>query len=195
MNGKLHRVCILLGSNIAPQENLPKAVERLRQFFKVESVSAAWETPSVGAVGPNFLNAAMLLRTNLDADQLKNLILRPLEAELGRVRTIDKFAPRTIDMDIVSWDGILLDENLWQHAHAAVPVSEVIPTLRLSYSGESLQSVARRLARTTYISPRREIISGERGGSRIGYTTIHDFVHHSQSRTRPQSGNPELSNR
>lgn len=113
-----HRACLLLGSNIQPEENLRRAVELLRQYFVVEKVSAAWETPAVGSDGPDFLNAAVVIHTSLDPWQLKERFLRPLEAQLGRVRTADKNAPRTIDIDIVS--GMLTCWT-WMYGNMLMP--------------------------------------------------------------------------
>ena len=60
-----------------------------------------WETPPVGSRGSNFLNAALLIRTTLTSGLLKSLVLRPIEIQMGRVRTANKNAPRPIDLDIL----------------------------------------------------------------------------------------------
>ena len=73
-----------------------------------------------------------------------------------RVRTEDKNASRTIDIDIILFDGVLLDPDLWQHVHRALPVSELLPDC-LSKDGETLQSVAQRLARSTPIQRREDV--------------------------------------
>jgi 2-amino-4-hydroxy-6-hydroxymethyldihydropteridine diphosphokinase len=158
MNRKVHQACLLLGSNIFPEKNIPLAVKRLQEIVNLQSVSTVWETPAVGSSGPNFLNVALLILTHLHTDQLKNQVLRTIEKELGRIRTDDKFAPRTIDMDIIAWDGIVLDKELWYQVHVAVPVSEVLPGLKFPHNGESLPSIASRLAQSTYISPQRKIL-------------------------------------
>jgi 2-amino-4-hydroxy-6-hydroxymethyldihydropteridine diphosphokinase len=150
MIGQEHQVCLLLGSNIQPETNLPRGVELLRQKVKVLCVSSVWETPSVGSEGPDFFNAALLIRTSLNPDELKDKVLRPLEAQLGRVRSADKNAPRPIDFDIIIFDGKLMDPGLWQHAHRAVPVAEILPDYR-SGRGEILSEVASELAKLTSI--------------------------------------------
>ena len=151
-----HLVCLLLGSNIRPEANLPEAAARLRGQLEVLRVSSVWETPPAAGRGPNFLNAALLARTDLAAEELKREVLRPLEAHLGRVRGADKNAPRPIDLDIVLYDERLLDGGLWQHAHRAVPVAEVLPDYR-SATGERLTQAARRLAVATPVRLRREV--------------------------------------
>jgi 2-amino-4-hydroxy-6-hydroxymethyldihydropteridine diphosphokinase len=151
-----HRACLLLGSNIQPEKNLLKALYLLRQNFPVEQVSRVWESAAVGSAGPNFLNAAVIIRTSLDPRQLKEGCLRPLEARLGRVRRRDKNAPRTIDIDIVAWDADIVDANVWKYAHVAVPVAELLPCYQREGTGEYLEQRAARLRRSTSIFPRRE---------------------------------------
>lgn len=136
-----HLICLLLGSNIKAEENLPKAVTLLQKQVNVLQSSSVWESPALGSDGPNFLNAAVLAMTSLDAVSLKKQVLRPLEAQLGRVRTEDKNAPRTIDIDIIIYDKKLLDPFLWQHAHMAVPLAEILPDYQ-SESGIYLKDFA-----------------------------------------------------
>ena len=145
------QACLLLGSNIAPEQNLPKAIALLCRYVEVARTSRVWETPAVGSGGANFLNVAVLVRTHLKAEQLKNQVLSAIEADLGRVRTADKFASRTIDIDIIAWDCQVTDPNVWQFAHVAVPVSEVLLCDVHSDSGESLAQAAARLRHTTSI--------------------------------------------
>jgi 2-amino-4-hydroxy-6-hydroxymethyldihydropteridine diphosphokinase len=157
IQAKWYRPCLLLGSNIHPEENLRRAVGLLRQHFVVEKISVIWETPAIGSDGPNFLNAAVVIQTTLDASQLKTHFLRPIEDKLGRRRTADKNAPRTIDIDIVAWEADLVDADVWKYAHAAVPVSELLPCYQSEETGEYLEQAAARLIRTTPITARPEL--------------------------------------
>jgi 2-amino-4-hydroxy-6-hydroxymethyldihydropteridine diphosphokinase len=112
----MHQVCLLIGSNIQPERNLPLSVTLLKKVMPVLQVSSVWESATVGSDGPNMLNAAILVSTPLEADDLKEQVLRPLEAQMGRVRTSDKNAPRTIDLDIIFFDQHCLEPNLWHYA-------------------------------------------------------------------------------
>lgn len=147
MNLPAHRACLLLGSNIRPAHYIPLAVQRLEALLIVERVSHTWETPAVGSSGPNFLNQALLVRTDLAPQELKEQVLRPLESDLGRVRSADKNAPRTIDIDVILWDSQVVDEQIWQRAHVAVPVEEVWPEPLPGPGGETLAQTAARLQR------------------------------------------------
>ncbi len=150
MTDLTHQACLLLGSNIEPEKNLPRAVDLLRQQVSLLRTSSVWQTPPVGHPGPDFLNMAVLVTTSLSAKDLKESVLRPLEASLGRVRSADKNAPRTIDLDIILFDGQLMDAGLYTYAHRAVPVAELLPDLR-SPQGEPLEKVAARLSKTDSI--------------------------------------------
>jgi len=151
-----HTACLLLGSNIEPEHNMIRAVELLQKHLHVLQVSSTWESASADCCYPDYLNLAVLVQTSLDARQLKEHVLRPLEAHMGRVRTEDKNAPRPIDFDIVLFDGVLLDPDLWQYVHLATPVSELLPDFTSS-SGETLQQAARRLAQLATIRLRKDI--------------------------------------
>jgi 2-amino-4-hydroxy-6-hydroxymethyldihydropteridine diphosphokinase len=155
-----------MGSNINPAQNLLKAVEHLRENLTVEAVSQVWETPPEGTLGPNFLNAAIQARTRLSAMLLKSLILRSIEVRMGRVRTWNKYAPRTIDLDIIVFDGQALDPKLWTQAFICVPMAELLPELRNPATGESLRDIAQRLALATPLKVRPDVILRQSPGTR-----------------------------
>ena len=132
-------------------------MEKLIQHVSIEAVSQVWETPPAGTRGPNFLNAAVLVRTQLSPGLLKSLVLRPIEAQMGRIRTWNKYAPRTIDLDIVIFDGQVLDTKLWTQAFIAVPLAELLPDFPGPNGKESLQEIAQHLARSTPLQLRPEV--------------------------------------
>jgi len=156
MGTVIHQVCLLIGSNIEPEQNIPRAVDLLQEKLTILRVSSIWESASVDCCYPDYLNMALSVLTPLDAKQLKKQVLRPLEAQMGRVRTEDKNASRPIDFDIILFDGALLDPTLWQHAHRAVPVAELFPDYH-SKDGNSLKDVAARLAQSTPVRLRNDI--------------------------------------
>jgi 2-amino-4-hydroxy-6-hydroxymethyldihydropteridine diphosphokinase len=157
MSEAMHQICLLLGSNIEPEKNIPRAIQLLKQELIILETSSIWESASVDCCYPDFLNMAILGNTSLTAGQLKELILRPVEARMGRVRTNDKNASRPIDIDIILYDGMTIDPALWQYAHQAVPVAELLPDY-LSADGENLKDVAKRLAQSTPIKVRADIL-------------------------------------
>ncbi len=101
---ELHRYYLNIGSNIEPEINLPKTIDLLARHGEVQAVSNAWQSHPIGASGPDFMNACVLLSTQLDPQELKSKIISFIETSLGRVRSVDKNAPRTIDIDIIMVD-------------------------------------------------------------------------------------------
>jgi 2-amino-4-hydroxy-6-hydroxymethyldihydropteridine diphosphokinase len=142
----MHTAILLFGSNIHPEENLRCALDELCACCTLQRVSSTWETLPIGSPGaPNFLNLAAEMCTDLDAQAMKTQLLRPLESRMGRVRTADKNAPRTLDIDIIVFDGQVLDEALWQRSFIALPVAELLPDLPNPNTGECLADFAKRL--------------------------------------------------
>ncbi len=157
MNQAEHCVCLLLGSNIEPEKNMPRSIYLLQKHLTVLQTSSVWESEAVGCEDcPNVLNAAVLVLTRLDTGSLKEQLIRPLEAQLGRVRTQDKNAPRTMDMDLILFDQELRDALLWKYAYRAVPVAEILPDYQ-SETGETLKNAAARLASITPIWIRTDV--------------------------------------
>lgn len=161
-------VFITLGSNIDPEANLRKAVRLLSRRFTVRAVSHIYETAPIAAAGQisadqaNFLNAAVLLETHISPYSLKYGVLRKIEARLGRIRTEDKFAPRTIDLDIALYGGTIMDDpangiilpdpNSLTHAHVALPLADLAPDFAHPLAGRTLAEIARSLALNEAIS-------------------------------------------
>lgn len=165
---EIHQVVIGLGSNISPAENLKSSLYLLGRLVPIEAVSGVWQTPAVGSPGPDFLNAAALISTQLAIAEFRNEILRPIENLLGRVRTRDPNSPRTIDLDILIYDGQMIDQELWKYAYMGLPVAEILPTFKDPLSGEQAIVIAERLRKLSSIkrtslelhrtSPTRDIV-------------------------------------
>jgi 2-amino-4-hydroxy-6-hydroxymethyldihydropteridine diphosphokinase len=154
-----HLACLGLGSNVDPRRHLRRAIGRLRRAALVEAVSRAWESPAVGSDGPDYINAAVLVRTPMAKEGL-TAKLKAIEEEMGRARTCGRPARLTIDIDIVVFDGEVLEDDIWSQAYRAVPVAELLPNLCCPATGESLSRAAIRLAGALPIRPRPEILPG-----------------------------------
>lgn len=156
MGVSVNRVFLSLGSNIDKERNLPAAVALLRQWTTVLAVSSAYETPPKGlTTQPSFLNAAVLIETPLNAEQIKEALIERVEQALGRERTADKNAPRTIDLDISLFNDEVFDylpsdgrsrhvpdPDLLIYAHAIVPLAELAPDERHPETNELLAELA-----------------------------------------------------
>lgn len=146
-----HIACLALGSNIQPVYYLPLAIQLLKCYVKVRSISTAWETEAIGTEGLNFINACVQVITDLSYKKLKFKVARKIEAQLGRLRTTDKYASRTMDIDIVIYDDKVISPLLWNQAYLAVPCSEIYPDLKNDQTGDSLKEIALRIRRSVYI--------------------------------------------
>lgn len=94
------RAYLSLGSNLEPRRHLRAAVAELRRRFGSVALSPVYRTPAVGFDGPDFLNAAAMIETELEPEALNDW-LHALEARHGRVRGGARYASRTLDVDIV----------------------------------------------------------------------------------------------
>ncbi len=147
------KVFIALGSNIAPEKNIPLALIALaKEFGALASCSSIWKTPAVGSDGPDFLNAIAAIYSSERLQNIKNDILRPLEDKMGRIRTSDKNAPRTIDLDILIYEDVLQEEELWEQVHMAVPLAEIHPGFPDPETGKTIAEVAKYLRMKNKIS-------------------------------------------
>ncbi len=150
----LHRVYLSLGSNIAPETNLPRAITMLGDYGRVEAVSSVWESNAVGSGGPNFLNASALLLTEIEPAHLKDGLARRIEADLGRVRTEDRNAPRPIDVDVMMVDGEPYNLDRWDAAFVLLPIAELLPDALHPITHERLRDAAEKARRLTWIVER-----------------------------------------
>ena len=150
----MNRVFIALGSNINSERNMREAVSRLSSRCRLLAVSPVYETAPVGKTDqPNFLNAAVLIETDLTAAELKSDVLQVIEQELGRVRTEDKNAPRTIDLDISLFNDEVFDmgqrhtpdPEILKYPHIAVPLADLAPHQRHPETDQTLKEVAQGL--------------------------------------------------
>lgn len=141
----MHSAILILGSNIDPERNIRTGFEKLADRFRIEKTSQIFETAAEGNEGPNFLNAAIKIRTNFNLNELKYQHLRCIEDEMGRVRTSDKNAPRTFDVDIIIYDEQIIDNSIWERLYLAAPLFELEPTLIHPKSGKRIFQIVEEL--------------------------------------------------
>ncbi len=127
----MNRVVIGVGSNIDPDENIARARDKIAAEFFLLDESRWVETKPVGFSGQaNFINGALLIETRLARDELKAR-LRELETQLGRVHAAHRDGPRPIDLDIVVWNGEVVDPDVHQRDFLREAVLDVLPDLPL----------------------------------------------------------------
>jgi len=162
---ELHRVYLNLGSNIHPELNLPRAVQLLSEYGEVRRVSNAWESKSVGAPGPNYLNTCVLFISPAAQAKLKGQVIRPIESQLGRERSANKYIPRTIDIDIALFNDKPASDTLWELAFVIVPLAEIYPEYKNPTTGETVTAIATRLRQEVWMEARPGVFSQLNGSS------------------------------
>ncbi|MBI4565219.1 MAG: 2-amino-4-hydroxy-6-hydroxymethyldihydropteridine diphosphokinase [Planctomycetes bacterium] len=121
------RAFVAFGSNIDPERHVVEAIRRLAELVRLLRVSPIYETPPVGAPGaPAFLNGVVEIETELPRERLIADVLRAVEDQLGRRRTANSNAPRTIDLDLILFGGEMHADPA-RHAHVAVPLADLVP--------------------------------------------------------------------
>jgi 2-amino-4-hydroxy-6-hydroxymethyldihydropteridine diphosphokinase len=139
-----------VGSNIDPDENVRSALDRLSRSVRLTGVSTFYRTAPLGpGDAPDFYNGVVSLQTDLTPDQVRQL-LGDVESALGRTRGEDRFAPRTIDLDLLLWQGgarepASVHDDVMSRSFVAVPLLELAPDLILP-GGERLADAARSVA-------------------------------------------------
>ena len=131
-----------LGSNIGDRSgHLSGAISRMEQKgLSVEAVSSAWETEPVGEIldQPDFLNAAVRVRTGLDPESLLDL-LKAIETEHGRATGRPRHSPRELDIDLLLMGDLEYESERLRLPHREVtsrrfvlaPLLELDPELCL----------------------------------------------------------------
>jgi len=147
------RVFIGIGSNIEPEKNILRAVEMLGRERRIVAVSTFYHTePERGREQPEFVNGIVEIDTDIPPEILKRDVLRPIEDALGRRRSEDAYASRTIDLDIVLYDDMVIerddlripDPDIVRRPFLAIPLFELAPKLVLPGSGIRVQDVGAR---------------------------------------------------
>ncbi|MDQ3057794.1 MAG: 2-amino-4-hydroxy-6-hydroxymethyldihydropteridine diphosphokinase [Pseudomonadota bacterium] len=145
-----------LGSNIDAEDNLRSAAAALRKRFAAVTLSPAYRMPAIGFEGPEFLNAAAIVDSDLDPFALTDW-LRGVEREHGRLRTHVKFSSRTLDIDIVYFDDLILDgDNEGDDTGGAATLQLPRPELRYAFVLKPLSDIA-----PDFVDPVRQVTLAE----------------------------------
>ena len=111
------KAVVALGANIGnPSEQMNLAIAMLKEATEVIAISTFYTTKPVGGPEqPDYINAVCILESELPALDLLSL-LQGIEKSLGRER-IERWGPRTIDLDLIQYGSLLRKAEELEHPH------------------------------------------------------------------------------
>jgi GTP cyclohydrolase IV len=126
----VHELYIGIGSNLGDrQANILGALQRLRMRAQITAVSSFYESDAAhGAEGPAYLNVAAALRWELDPEAFRRFA-RDVELAVGRARGTRWLAARPIDVDLLIYDGAIVQPHLDARPYNLAPLAEIAPHL------------------------------------------------------------------
>ena len=140
-------ITISLGSNIEPQLNLEKATNEIAKFATLEKTSKIYKSKSVGFEGNDFLNQVILCEVKVELEETY-LKLKKIEKEMGRVKNVNKFSDRLIDLDLLTFNDeiskgkITLPHNdILKYSFVLVPFAEIYPEFIHPVNQKSIETL------------------------------------------------------
>ncbi len=133
---------ISIGSNIDKEIHIPASISALTKLYGPLTLSSVYESESVGFSGDAFYNLVVGFNSELDVKQIVEQ-LREIELVNGRNRDCKKFSARTLDLDLVLYGDLVINEGRIQiprdeierYAFVLEPLAEIAGHLRHPVSG------------------------------------------------------------
>jgi 2-amino-4-hydroxy-6-hydroxymethyldihydropteridine diphosphokinase len=144
------RVYISIGSNIEPLHYIRAGLTDLQHQFGPLILSSVYESQAVGFEGNNFYNLVAGFDTVLTIYQVVDR-LRYVEQQNGRQRHGKRFSARTLDLDLLLYDDLILTADnlevprneITQYAFVLLPLAEIAPTIRHPLTGQRYIDMAK----------------------------------------------------
>jgi len=138
------RVFVGVGSNVERDASIRAGVTDLRVHYGELQLSSVYESEAVGFVGDAFYNLVVGFDTQEPIDTVAD-VLAAIEDRNGRRRGSGKFAPRTLDLDLLLYGDEVITtarfhvprDEILRYAFVLWPLAEVAPDLRHPQTGES----------------------------------------------------------
>jgi len=139
------KIYISIGSNIDAKKNIRLAVSALQAHYGKLILSSVYESVAVGFDGENFLNLVAAVNTEEEVFAVADN-LRKIEDENGRTRNGPRFSSRTVDLDLLLYDDLILDneslelprDEITKNAFVLLPLEEIAPQLIHPVSGKTM---------------------------------------------------------
>lgn len=141
-------IYISLGSNINREQNTRAGIAALKRAFGELNLSSVYESDAVGFDGDAFYNMVISCEVETPVHET-NQILRDIEDANGRDRSGPKFSSRTLDLDLLLYDDLVLNEKglklprgeILKNAFVLWPLAEIAPQLKHPLTGTSFASL------------------------------------------------------
>lgn len=141
-------VYISLGSNVEPRSNIQKAVAEMQVVFGELKLSPVYQSAAVGFEGDDFLNLVATFETNKSV-QVIVAEMRQIEDDLGRDRSQSRFSARPIDLDMLLYDYLVLNQSgirvprpeILCSAHVLKPLQDLIADSLHPLTGQSYRQL------------------------------------------------------
>ena len=142
------RIYISIGSNIEAERHLRLAIGELRKHYGELQLSSVYESEAVGFDGDNFLNMVVGLDTDEEVHTVVQT-LRDIEDRHGRVRSGPRFSARTLDLDLLLYDDLVVKEGaldlprgeIIQNAFVLWPLAEIAPEIMHPVEQQSMAAL------------------------------------------------------
>jgi len=136
-----------LGSNNHPEVNLKLGVRELAERFEFLAVSSVYRNKAIGFDGDDFLNAVVCVRTAKSPGDIC-LELEEIHTRAGRQRDADPFGSRTLDIDLLMYDDLVIDappvrvprSDILDYSFVLGPLAEIAPELVHPVTGRTITS-------------------------------------------------------
>lgn len=141
-------VFVAAGSNVEPVKNLRRALDELARYYPRLRCSRAYRNRAVGFEGDEFLNLVLEIDTDEDVGTVISR-LHEAEAACGRARGDPRWAPRSMDLDILLYGDLVCDRpgltlprpDLLRRPYMLGPIAELAPDLAHPVSGRTMREL------------------------------------------------------
>lgn len=145
------QVYIAAGSNIEPERHLAMAVRELEREFPGVRFSPWYRNRAVGFDGEDFINLVAGFATGLEVFEVLSR-LRAIETRCGRPREAPRWAPRSMDLDVLLYGDLICEEphlklprpDLVKRPYMLGPLAALAPEVVHPIIGESIGELWRR---------------------------------------------------
>ena len=148
------QIYVSIGSNINREQSIRAGIKELRELFGEVELSPVYESISVGFEGDNFYNLAAGFTTSLSIEDL-NRTLSDIEDRHGRDRSGPRFSSRTLDIDLLLYDKVVIETDcvlprpeIYKNAFVLKPLADIAGNMNDPIKGDDYSTLWNALEKT-----------------------------------------------